>query len=148
MNPFLYFLSSNWLPPFLPNQVFFLSSRSGMLVANRLMDPSSVATNAMLGIGVGEFPDPSPVIVCTSTRTTISRRFKTDAFPTEDRQLHQKQNKKKRKRMCVCVWKYRKLGYGSAATTYWMMKKCSGADCYNVLSWSCFSPKARRVLTY
>ena len=29
-----------------------------------------------------------------------------------------------------------KLGYGGAATTYWMMKKCSGADCYNVLSWS------------
>ena len=87
-----------------------------MLVANRLMDPSSETTNAKLGIGVGEFPDPSPVIACTSTRTIISGRFQTDAIPTEDGQLHQKQ--KRRDGMCVYMCEnIEKLGYGSAATT-------------------------------
>ena len=54
-----------------------------------------------------------------STRTINSRRLQTDAIPTEDGQLHQKQKKKKMRNVCVCVCeKYRKLGYGGAATTY------------------------------
>ena len=75
-----------------------------MLVANRLMDPSSETTYAMLGIGAGEFPGPSPIVACASTRTIISRQLKTDAIPTEDGQFHQTQEKKKRGKECVCVY--------------------------------------------
>ena len=47
--------------------------------------------------------------------------------------------------MCVCLCeKY--LGYGGAATTYWMMKKCSGADCYNVLFWLLFLQRLAKRL--
>ena len=83
-----------------------------MLVANRLMDPSSETTYAMLGIGAGEFPGPSPIIAFASTRTITSRKLKTDAIPTEDGQLlsEAKKKKKKKKRgrgrgmyVCVCV---------------------------------------------
>ena len=59
---------------------------------------------------VGEFPGPSPIFACTSTRTIISRQLKTDAIPTEDGQLYhikKKKKKKKKKRrgrnVCVCV---------------------------------------------
>ena len=54
---------------------------------------------------VGEFPGPSPVFACTSTRTIISRQLKTDAIPTEDGQLQQIKKKKKREEEeeCVCM---------------------------------------------
>ena len=79
-----------------------------MLVANRLMDPSSETTYAMLGIGAGEFPGPSPIVACASTRTIISRQIQADAIPTEDGQLYQIKKKKKKKEeeeecVCVCV---------------------------------------------
>ena len=93
-----------------------------MLVVNRLMDPSSETTYAKLGIGVGEFPGPSPIIACASTRTIISRKIQTDTIPTEDGQIHQMQKKKKKKKgrnVCVCMCEHiEKLGYGGAATTY------------------------------
>ena len=144
MIPLLYFLSSNWLPLFLPNQTFFCligryagcKPTYGSLIGNNIRDVRNWR--------VGEFPGPSPIIACASTRTIISRQLKTDAIPTEDGQLYQKKKKKKRRgrNVCVCVCvcvKY--LGYGGAATTYWMMKKCSGADCYNVLLWLLFLQK-------
>ena len=60
-----------------------------------------------------------------------------------------KKKKMRRRKRNVCV-KILKLGYGSAATTYGLMKKCSGADCYNVLSWSCSfsmsSPSASKLV--
>ena len=60
---------------FHPNQaLLFLIGRGGS-VADRLMDPPSETTYARLGIGVGEFPDPSPIIACDSTRTIISRQI-------------------------------------------------------------------------
>jgi hypothetical protein len=76
---YLSFKHSTWHPFYLLLLLqikfsFCLIGRGGS-VADRLMDPSSEATNAMLGIGVGEFPDPSPIIACTSTRTIISRRL-------------------------------------------------------------------------
>ena len=90
-----------------------------MLVANRLMDPSSETTYAMLGIGAGEFPGPSPIVACASTRTIISRQLQTDAIPTEDEQLYQMQKKKRGEGMCVCMCEnIEKLGYGGAATAY------------------------------
>ena len=53
---------------------------------------------------VGEFPGPSPIIACASTRTIISRQLKTDAIPTEDGQLYQiKKKKRGGGGMCVCV---------------------------------------------
>jgi len=58
-----------------PNQTYFCLLGRGGSVADRLMDPSLKTTYAMLGIGVGEFPDPSPIIACISTRTIISRRL-------------------------------------------------------------------------
>ena len=70
------------------------------------MDPSSETTYAMLGIGAGEFPGPSPIIACASTRTIISRQLKTDAIPTEDGQLLSEAKKKKegrRRNVCVCM---------------------------------------------
>ena len=81
--------------------ILVLVGRGGS-VADRLMDPSSETTYARLGIGAGEFPGPSPIIACASTRAIISRQLKTDAIPTEDGQLYQIQ-KKGGGGMCVCV---------------------------------------------
>ena len=118
-----------------------------MLVANRLMDPSSETTYAMLGIGVGEFPGPSPIVACASTRTIISRRLKADAVPTEEGQLHQKEKKRGGGGMCVCVcvkifglrWR------GHYILNDEKMKWCRLLQCFVKVA---FSPKARQALAY
>ena len=55
---------------------------------------------------VGEFPGPSPIIACASTRTIISRQLKTDAIPTEDGQLLSEAKKKKRGEGEECMYVY------------------------------------------
>ena len=63
--------------------------RSGMLVANRLMDPSSETTYAMLGIGVSESYPAQFLSSHALLQEQISRWLKVDAIPTEDGQLQQ-----------------------------------------------------------
>ena len=111
-----------------------------MLVANRLMDPSSETTYAMLGIGAGEYPGPSPIVACASTRTIISRQFSMDAIPTEDGKFPRCKKKKEGRNVCVCVCV--KI-FGLRWRGHYILndeKKCSGADCYNVC-YGCFFSK-------
>ena len=126
-----------------------------MLVANRLMDPSSETTYAMLGIGVSESYPAQFLSSHALLQEQISRRLKTDTIPTEDGQLHQMQKKKRKKRgkecVCVCMCEnIEKLGYGGAATVHveHLKSNVSGADCYNVFVMVDFSPKARQALAY
>ena len=61
---------------FFSKSSFALSYRSSKPpLAYRLMDPSTETIYAMLGIGAGEFPGPSPIVACASTRTIISRQI-------------------------------------------------------------------------
>ena len=74
-----------------------------MLVANRLMDPSSETTYAILGIGVSESYPAQFLSSHALLQEHISRWLKADAIPTEDGQLQQIKKKKESGGMSVCV---------------------------------------------
>ena len=111
-----------------PKSSFLLTNRSDKPpLAHRLMDPSSETetTYAMLGIGVGEFPDPRTVIACTSQEQSSQDGSRRMLFPLKTDNFIRRKKKKKKKRGRICVWKYWKLGDGSAATACWVSQiKC------------------------
>ena len=90
-----------------PNQALLCLIGRVCLIANRLMDPSSETTYAMLGIGVSESYPAQFLSSHALLQEQISRWLKTDAIPTEDGQLQQIKKKKGGRRggmcMCVCV---------------------------------------------
>ena len=90
-----------------------------MLVANRLFDPSSETTYAMLGIG-GSVNFPVQVL---SSHALLQEQSSQDSsrrmlFPLKSDNFIRSKNKKGREEcVCVCMCEnIEKLGYGGAAT--------------------------------